>query len=248
MRSSSASANASGPRRASSSSVSIMSMNAAVIVRCSGSLRSSRTCARAAIGMQDATMSPLTGPTSGARSRSTSGGAARRKEFSFGGPTRAGSSNAARLGLIPISPASAIASIETVSVATGPATSNSRWTLPAVKKSIVPVLTPIDMRRVTVPPETRRRPTRSMVRCSSHIARQARSGWPGPSKRSNSASPPHLRSPAPQSYASSRSARKTPSSVSRISSAPIFPLRASRSVSAVNPEMSTKASEPSTGR
>ena len=41
---------------------------------------------------------------------------------------------------------------------------------------------------------------------------------------------------------------KTPSSVSRMSSAPTLPCRASRSVSAVNPEMSTKTSDPSTAR
>ena len=73
---------------------------------------------------------------------------------------------------MPISPASAIASIVTVSVAPGPAISSSRWTLPAVKKSSFPVVIPIDIRSVTVPPATRSRPTRSIVRCISQQARR----------------------------------------------------------------------------
>ena len=55
---------------------------------------------------------------------------------------------------MPISPASAIASISTVSVAVGPTTSSSRCTLPAVKKSIAPLVIPIDIRSVTVAPPT----------------------------------------------------------------------------------------------
>ena len=248
MRSSTAAAKASGPSRARSSSVSIRSMKAAVTVRCSGSLFSSSTCARAATGMHPATSSSVTMPTSGARLRSMSGGAARSRACSLGAPMQAGSRHAASVWLSAISPASAIASSVTVSVAAGPATSSSRWTLPAVKNSIFPVVTPIDIRSLTLPPATRRRPTRSIVRCISHDARAARCAWSGPSNRMSSASPPHFSSPAPQSYASSSSAVKTPSSVSRISSAPILPLRESRSVSAVNPEMSTNASDPSTAR
>ena len=83
-RSSSASASASGPSRSSSTSVSIRSMKAAVIVRCSGSLRSSSTWAREAIGMHDGMSIALTSPTSGARSRSTSGGAASRSAAFLG--------------------------------------------------------------------------------------------------------------------------------------------------------------------
>ena len=228
--------------------MSIRSMNAAVIVLCSGSLRSRSTWPLAAIGMHEAMSTPLTEPTSGARSLGTSGGAARRNASPFAGPTQEGSSRPARRSLMPISPASAIASIVTVSVAPGPAIRSSRCTLPAVKKSSVPVVIPMDIRSVTVPPETRSRPTRSIVLCISQAARAARGACSGPSKRRSNASPPHLSRPAPQSYASSRSAVKTPSSVSRISSAPIFPWRESRSVSAVKPEMSTKASEPSTVR
>ena len=74
MRSSRASASAAGPSRASSASVFIRSKNAAVIVRCSGSLCSSRTWARAAMGMHEATWTPLTAPTSAAGSGATSGG------------------------------------------------------------------------------------------------------------------------------------------------------------------------------
>ena len=59
---------------------------------------------------------------------------------------------------------------------------------------------------------------------------------------------PTSRSPAPHSYASSSSAANTPSRVSCSNSAPIFPRRASRSVSSVKPEMSTNASEPSMAR
>ena len=149
---------------------------------------------------------------------------------------------------MPISPASAIASIDRVSVIAGPAMSSSRWTLPVMKKWNVPVPIPTDIRRTIVPPLRCSRPTRSMVPCISQAARLARSAWSGPSNIRSSASPPHFRSPAPQSYASSRSAVKTPSSVSRMSSAPTLPFRASRSVSAVKPEMSTKTRVASTSR
>ena len=95
---------------------------------------------------------------------------------------------------------------------------------------------------------TRTRPTRSIVFCISQAARAARCSWPAPSKRSSIASPPHLSRPAPHAYASSSSAQKIGSSVSRSSSAPIFPRRLRLSVSAVKPEMSTNASDPSTAR
>ena len=76
--------------------MSIMSMKAAVIVRCSGSLFFSSTCARVATGMADAMSSSPTSPTPGARRRSTSGGAASRIAASFRGPTQPGSSRRAQ--------------------------------------------------------------------------------------------------------------------------------------------------------
>jgi hypothetical protein len=248
MRSSSPAARASGPTSARSRSVSIRSMNAAVIVRCSASLLRSRTCARAATGMQPGISRLLTSPTSGARPRSTYGGPASRIVVSFGPPTMAGSSMAASVGVSPISPASAIPSMTSVSLIAGPAMSSSRWTLPAMKKWNVPVPMPTDIRRMTVPPPAWMRPTRSIVRCISHAARAARSGCCGPSNIRRSASPPHFRRPAPQSYASSSSAVKTPSSVSRMISAPTLPFLARRSVSAVKPEISTKTRVASTSR
>ena len=56
----------------------------------------------------------------------------------------------------------------------GPAISNSRWTLPVMKKWNIPVPMPTDIRRTIVPPLRCSRPTRSMVPCISQAARAAR--------------------------------------------------------------------------
>ena len=66
--------------------MSSRSMNAAVMVRCSGSVLRRRTCSRAATGMHDAMSRPAISPTSGARPRSTSGGATSRMASSLRGP------------------------------------------------------------------------------------------------------------------------------------------------------------------
>ena len=146
------------------------------MVRCSGSLLRSRTCARAATGIADAISRPSTLPTLGARSRSTSGGAPSSVMPSFCGPMQAGRSSFTRAGLMPISPASAIASIDRVSVIAGPAISSSRWTLPVMKKWNVPVPIPTDIRSTIVPPLRCSRPTRSIVPCISQAARAGPEG------------------------------------------------------------------------
>ncbi len=122
-------------------------------MRCSGSLRSASTWSRAASGMQEATSTPSAETAFG---RATACG--RREALEGGTPLLSarrhttGRGAAASAELRATSPASAIASIATASVATGPATSSSRWTLPAVKNSTVPDVIPIDIRRVVVPP------------------------------------------------------------------------------------------------
>ncbi len=113
-------------------------------------------------------------PTSGARWRTASGAPASRMAASFGCPTTDGSSLEASVGLMPISPASAMTSIASVSLIAGPAISSSRWTLPVMKKWNSPVPIPTDIRSTIVPPLTWRRPTRSIVRCISQAARHAR--------------------------------------------------------------------------
>ena len=95
-------------------------MKAAVIVRCSGSLLRSRTWSRAATGMAEPMSRPSTLPTNGARSRSTSGGAPSSVMPSFCSPMQAGPRSRTSAGLMPISPASAIASMDSVSVMAGP--------------------------------------------------------------------------------------------------------------------------------
>ena len=67
------------------------------------------------------------------------------------GPTQAGSSCAASVGVMPISPASAIASISASRSSSGPAIRSSRWTLPVRKKWNAPVPIPTDIRRVERP-------------------------------------------------------------------------------------------------
>ena len=109
----------------------------------------------------------------------------------------------------------------------------------------MPVVIPIDMRSVTVPPVTLSRPTRSSVRC---ISQQARAGARlvlGPVEEQQQRIAAPLEEARAVVVGVSRRAMKTSFSVSRISSAPILPWRASRSESAVKPEMSTNTIEPS---
>ena len=61
-------------------------------------------------------------------------------------PMQAGPSARTSAGLMPISPASAMASMDSVSVMAGPAISSSRWTLPVMKKWNGPVPMPTDIR------------------------------------------------------------------------------------------------------
>ena len=115
-----------------------------------------------------------------------------------------------------------------VSVIAGPAISSSRWTLPVMKKWNVPGRDPDrHPQRSSVPPADAgaARRGRSSAASPTRRGRRAARGR-GPSKSRSRASPPHLSRPAPQSYASSSSAVNTPSSVSRISSAPILPFGA----------------------
>ena len=199
IRASRAIARSSGPISASSRSVSIMSMKAAVIVRCSGSVFWSMTCARAATGMHDAMSMWLTSPTSPARAAWTSGGPASRIASCLRGPRSSAGSRAARVGEMPISPASAIVSMSSVSDIAGPAISSSRWTLPVMKKWNVPVpIPPTSAGRGSRPRVEVARPGRSCA--ASPTPRGMRAAHdPGPSNSSSRASPPHLSSPAPQS-------------------------------------------------
>ena len=104
----------------------------------------------------------------------------------------------------------------------------------------------LDGIETTVPEVVGRRPISRSVPRMRCAARAARRAWSGPSKSSRTASPPHLTRSAP----SSRVAASRPANValrmSLISSAPTLPLRASRSVSRVKPEMSTKTTVPFT--
>ena len=102
--------------------------------------------------------------------------------------------------------------------------------------------------KLTEPEAVRIRPTRRIVRCISNAARHARRSCRSPSKRSSTASPPHLITPAPKSYALERHSVKQSLRIWFISSAPTFPRRERRSVRLVKPETSTNASEPSTCR
>ena len=83
-----------------------------------------------------------------------------------------------------------------------------------------------------------------MLRRISTAADAARVACPSPWKRNSSASPPNLRSIPPRPSATSSIAPNTSFSVSTSASAPTRPWRTSRSVSAVNPEMSAKHNVP----
>ncbi len=170
----------------------------------------------------------------------------RRMASSLADPAYTGPTRSAVRGLIAISPAVAICSMRTVRVAPGPVITSSRWASPTRKRWNVPLWIPTDIRSDTNPAEVCRRlpirRRRARIRCA---ARQARRAWSGPVNRRSTASPPHLRTPPPSSYAIDRSCVKQSSRTSLISSAPTLPRRASRSHIEVKPEMSTKASVPS---
>ena len=81
------------------------------------------------------------------------------------------------LGLMTISPASAVPSMVTVVLAAGPVTMSSRWEAPTRKKWNRPLWTPTDIRRDTFCPRTVNLPTTRRARRMSTAARQARASW-----------------------------------------------------------------------
>ena len=166
----------------------------------------------------------------------------------FCAPRTSGGSASAVERLTRISPASAVFSINTVWLAAGPVTISSRWEEPTRKRWKTPLLTPTDIRSVTRPAEVSIRPIeRSSLRIP-NAARVARTAWSSSAKKSMSASPPNFTRLPPFSYATTRSRAKTDPRTSVTSSAPTLPWRASRSDIFVNPEMSTKTTEPSSSR
>ena len=199
MHSSTASATAPGPDCPRMASVPENSMNATEMYRCSGSGDPWSRYSRIPIGRHAARSTPVASASGANPTRSPSGAPASRNASSLGSPTTLGSSRAAVAGLIATSPAAAMDSIRAVVVAPGPAMTSSWWRSPARKKWKVPLWIPTDMRSRTAPAEVRSRPMRRIVRCMPIAARHARAAWSSPSKRSRTASPPHLMRPAPSS-------------------------------------------------
>ena len=248
--SSSAPASAAGPSWASSASVPENCTNATAICRCSGSPADVCRCARIGGGIREARSIPADGTRgTGARSASRGSPTSSRRSPSDP-PTRAGASRAAVCGVSPISPAAVRASTSAVALAAGPLTTSSRWIAgsPTRKKWKVPLWIPTDIRSVTSPLGVLTRPirrSRARIRCA---ARAARTACSSPWNSSRTASPPHFTRLAASRYATWSRSAKVAFRMSLMRSAPTLPSRASRSVSWVNPEMSTNASEPCTSR
>ena len=249
--SSRASARALGPSWARRSSDPAYCTNATVIARCSASpappSRWARTGGDSGLGRLDARVRRRARDRRpGSRPRGAAPGAADRA--SRGSPSVRAGSSAAVAALSPICPAAEAASSRAVTLTPGPLTTSSRWRAgsPTRKKSKSPLWTPTDIRSTTAPDDVGIRPTRRSVDRIRWEARAARGACPSPWKSRSTASPPHLTRSAPSATASASSAAKVASRMSLISSAPTLPRRLSRSVSWVNPEMSTNASEPAT--
>ncbi len=96
-----------------------------------------------------------------------------------------------------ISPATAVPSIVTISLAAGPVTTSSRWEDPTKKNRNVPLCTPTDIRSVILPAELSIAPISRSVRRMPTAARAPFAGWSSPVNSSNSASPPNLMRPPP---------------------------------------------------
>ena len=165
------------------------------------------------------------------------------------GPDAAsGRARAASGGLSPISPASAIASIVTVSVAPG------RRSAARGGRS-----RPEELERAGRDPDRHAQRDRAATDPEPSDAVERLLHLPAGTRRALrmeravEQEEQRVAAPLEQARLPSRRLRRgarvnTPSSVSRMSSAPILPCRARRSVSAVKPEMSTNTSEPSTAR
>ena len=173
-----------------------------------------------------------------ARQRSSSQPSAR-------GFTAERGSSAAVAALTAISPALAALSVSTVVETAGPSTTSSRCDEPTRKNKISPEWTPTDIERRSGPTEVGISAARRRELRISTAAEQARTAWPSPRKNNSSASPPNLSNMPPRSAAMSSIAPNTRLSVSTSSSPPERPRCASRSASAVKPEMSANTSVPS---
>ena len=156
-------------------------MNAAVIVRCSGSLFFSSTCARVATGMarRDVELADVS-PTPGARPRSTSGGDASRIAASFRWPDAAGIEPARqRLGDSDLAGVRDGLHLERLGHRRAARSAARGGRCRSARSGRPPSRSPTDIRRVSVPLERWSRPTRSIVRCISQAARQARRSCSG---------------------------------------------------------------------
>ena len=124
---------------------------------------------------------------------SPGGSAFSRTPGSFSSPrTRCGSAAAVDL-LTRISPATAVPSIVTVSVAAGPVTISSRCEFPTRKKENVPLWMPTDIRRFAFTPSDSSRPISRSVRRMPTAARHAFAGCSSPVNSMRRASPPNFR-------------------------------------------------------
>ena len=243
-----ASTTTSGPCSASSASVPAKRRNAMLPIRCSGSVRpgarkSVRTCGSSPDGGSRRSMTGVVGgaDSDGRRQRSSSVPSARVR-------VAPGASCSAVCAETAISPAIAADSVSIVAVTSAPTTTSSRWLEPTRKKGNSAEWRPTDMVSSSRPMALGVRLLSRMLRRISTAADAARVACPSPWKRNSSASPPNLRSIPPRASAMSSIAPNTSLSVSTSASAPTRPCRTSRSVSAVNPEMSAKHKVPSTNR
>ena len=217
-------------------------------IRCSGSVRpgarkSVRTCGSSPDGGSRRSMTGGVGgaDSDGRRQRSSSVPSARVR-------VAPGASCSAVCGETAISPAIAADSVSIVAVTSAPTTTSSRWLEPTRKNGNSAEWRPTDIVSSSRPMALGVRLLSRMLRRISTAADAARVACPSPWNRNSSASPPNLRSIPPRASAMSSIAPNTALSVSTSASAPTRPCRTSRSVSAVNPEMSAKHNVPSTNR
>ena len=157
---SSSPASTSGPSRSISASVPSKWMNPTATCRCSGSVTPASSESRVASGtLRISSSSGTSGRTAIVPGASPAGAPRKNTPSPFASPREEAGSSAAAIGLITISPASAVPSIDTTSVAAGPVTMSSRCESPTRNRSNAPACMPTDIRRLTRPPGVWIRPT-----------------------------------------------------------------------------------------
>ena len=224
-------------------------MKAMHAVRCSGSGTSPAKWKASVWGRSEASRSGSTWGMGTGPGASVRGVRRRRIASPFGpGLVSRRCRVAAACGPSRICPAWAAFSTDATAVAAGPRMSSSRVGSPTRNRSTSPEWIPTDMESATLPTAVGiSRAVRSEALIST-AASQDCCTWSGPRNRNSNASPPNLSNSPPRAAAVVSIPPKMRLRISTISSAPIRPRVAIRSVSAVNPEISANTRVPGTQR